>query len=177
MKLKALTAVLLASLMLYFGDVAGTAADIQLPKPDRTNADQATLDEFAAFYDGMEQALEAEDIDRIMTFYADDYLHHGITEKQLRFMWLEIFGEFEDLYSVHVFSRIDVHGSDAIFACTGALLGVPNGGKEYEAVDQWVNQNHWLTKVDGKWKIIGGAAKEAATATRRGRMMELHPLF
>ena len=69
-----------------------------------------------------------------------------------------------------------VHGGDAILACTGALLGIPLEGGDYQAVDRWVNQNHWLTKVGGQWKMIGGATHEAPS--RPGsRTLELHPLF
>ena len=122
------------------------------------------------------QTRAAEDIDRLMSYYADDYLHRGITKKQLRFMWLEILSEFSELYSVHIFAKIDVHGGDAILACTGALLGIPLEGGDYQAVDRWVNQNHWLTKVGDQWKIIGGATHEVPS--RPGsRTLELHPLF
>jgi ketosteroid isomerase-like protein len=151
-------------------------AEIQLPKPEKTNADQAILKEFGVFYTQVEEALATENIDRIMDFYADDYLHHGITKKQLKFMWLEIFSEFSDLYSVHIFSKITVHGGDAILVCTGALLGIPPEGGDYQAVDRWVNQNHWLTKADGEWKMIGGAT-HASPGKRGSRSLELHPLF
>ncbi len=114
------------------------------------NADEKTLREFTAFYDKIEEAMAAEDIDRIMDFYAEDYLHHGITKKQLKFMWLEVFGNFSDLYSVHVFTKITVHGNDAILVCTGGLFGIEDGRSDYTTVDQWVTQNHWLTKVGGK---------------------------
>jgi ketosteroid isomerase-like protein len=155
--------------------VAGGAAraDIQMPKPERTNADARTEAEFAAFYEQFEEALQGEDIDTIMSFYAGDYLHHGITKRQLRFMWLEILGSFDDLYSVHIFSKITVHGDDAILVCTGALLGIDKKGADYQAVDRWVNQNHWLTRIDGKWRMIGGATKPQSL----GSKLELHPFF
>jgi len=171
-----LTTILLLLLAMTTGPVSTATAEIQLSRPDRTNADAMTLQEFEAFYEEIEKALAAEDIDRMMSFYAEDYLHHGITKKQLKFMWLEIFSEYSDLYSVHIFSRIDAHGHDSILVCTGALLGIPEGGSDYEAVDRWVSQNHWLTKVDGNWKMIGGATHERA-ATKGSGALELHPLF
>ena len=176
MKRRVVIGVLLAFLVGSTLHLGQTRAEIQLPKPEKSNADAMTLKEFEAFYDQIEEALTTEDIDRIMSFYADEYLHHGITKKQLRFMWLEIFSEFSELYSVHIFSKIDVHGNDAILVCTGAVLGIPPEGGDYQAVDRWVNQNHWLTKVDGQWKMIGGATHQAPT--RPGsRTLELHPLF
>ncbi len=170
------SAVLSILLVSMIGPVPSAVADVQFPKPEKTNADEGTVQEFEAFYEQIEMALADEDIDRIMSFYAEDYLHHGITKKQLKFMWLEIFSEFSDLYSVHIFSRIDVHGGDAILVCTGVLLGIPLEGGDYQTVDRWVNQNHWLTKVDGEWRMIGGATHESPTA-RGSRKLELHPLF
>jgi ketosteroid isomerase-like protein len=158
------------------GPVPSAVADVQFPKAEKTNADENVVQEFEAFYDQIEAALASEDIDRIMSFYAEDYLHHGITKKQLKFMWLEIFSEFSDLYSVHIFTRVDVHGGDAILVCTGALLGIPPEGGDYQTVDRWVSQNHWLTKVDGQWRMIGGATHESPAA-RGSRKLELHPLF
>lgn len=121
-------------MILIPGHITRAAAEIQYPKPAKLNADEKTLKEFSAFYDQIEEALKEEDLDKIMTFYADDYLHHGITKKQLRFMWLEIFSNFSDLYSVHAFTKIDVHGDDAILVCTGALFGIAKAGDDYTTV-------------------------------------------
>lgn len=176
MKRGMIATILLLLLAVATGPVSTAVAEIQLSRPDRTNADAMTLAEFEAFYDEIEKALAAEDIDQVMSFYAEDYLHYGITKKQLKFMWLEIFGEYSDLYSVHIFSRIDAHGDDSILVCTGALLGIPEEGGDYEAVDRWVSQNHWLTKVDGEWKMIGGATHERSATKGSGRL-EIHPLF
>lgn len=170
------SAVLSILLVSMIGPVPGAVADVQFPRAAKTNADEGTVREFEDFYEQIEAALTSEDIDRIMSFYAEDYLHHGITKKQLKFMWLEIFSEFSDLYSVHIFTRVDVHGGDAILVCTGALLGIPPEGGDYLTVDRWVSQNHWLTKVDGQWRMIGGATHESPIS-RGSRKLELHPLF
>ena len=172
MKHGIISAVLSVLLVSMIGPVPGAVADVQFPKAAKTNADEGTVREFADFYDQIEAALASEDIDRIMSFYAEDYLHRGITKKQLKFMWLEIFSEFSELYSVHIFTRVDVHGGDAILVCTGALLGIPLEGGDYQTVDRWVSQNHWLTKVDGQWRMIGGATHESPTA-RGSRKLEL----
>ncbi len=175
MRFKALTAGLLALVILPPIHVPTAQAEIQFPKAAKTNADEKTLAEFCVFYDEIEKALKEEDVGKIMLFYADDYLNHGITKKQLKFMWLEVFGAFSDLYSVHIFTEITIHGDDAILVCTGGLFGVAKGNKDYTTVDQWVTQNHWLTKVGGKWKMIGGATHFAPR--KRGSRLELHPFF
>lgn len=97
MRFKALTAGLLALVILPAIHVPAAQAAIQFPKAAKTNAGEKTLAEFSAFYDEIEKALKEKDVGKIMPFYADDYLHHGITKKQLKFMWLEVFSAFSDL--------------------------------------------------------------------------------
>ncbi len=128
MTLRSAAAVCLASLELALGYTPDAGAEIQFPKPARTNADAQTL------------------------------------------------AEFTDLYSVHVFSKITVHGGDAILVCTGALLGIAPDEEDYQAVDRWVNQDHWPTKVGDEWKMIGGATHEVP-ALGSSRQLEIHPLF
>ncbi len=149
--------------------------EIQIPEEDQIVANYQTMEEFRAFYDEVEAALKAEDVDRIMALYADDYLHQGITKRQLRFMWLEIFNAYDDLYSIHAFSNIHVTGGDAILNCTGALMGIEKKGKDFLAVDRWIQLNHWLTRVDGKWKMVGGASHTGATL--KESKDDSHPLF
>lgn len=175
MKLTYVAAGLLAFLLVLPGSVSSASAESQFPKASKTNADAKTTEEFRAFYEEVEKALAAEDVGRIMSFYSDDYLHHGITKKQLKFMWLEVFSNFDDLYSVHVFTKINVHGNDAILVCTGGLFGIANKGEDYITVDHWLTAPHWVTRIDGKWKIIGGATHKAPV--KRGSKLELHPFF
>lgn len=150
-------------------------AEIQLPEEEKIVANYQAMQQFRAFYDEVEAALKAEDINRIMALYADDYLHQGITKRQLRFMWLEIFNAYDELYSIHAFSKINVTGADAILNCTGALLGVEKKGEEYQAVDRWIMLNHWLTRINGKWKMVGGASHTGATL--KEAKDDSHPLF
>ncbi|MDP6390542.1 MAG: hypothetical protein QF654_11655 [Alphaproteobacteria bacterium] len=174
MRLTFLKAATVGLALVLAGAVAATA-ETQFPKPRMTNADDKTNEEFRQFYEEIEAALKSEDVEKIMSFYSDDYLHHGITKKQLKFMWLEVFTNFDDLYSVHVFTKITVAGSDAILVCTGGLFGIARKGDDYTTVDQWVAQPHWVTKEAGKWKMIGGATH--GSPRRRGGRMELHPFF
>ena len=175
MKLPHVAAALLALYLVLPGSVSTALAELQFPKSSKTNADAKATEEFRSFYEELEAALLAEDIGKIMSFYSDEYQHHGITKKQLKFMWLEVFSNFDDLYSVHVFTKITVHGEDAILVCTGGLFGIAKEGEDYITVDNWVTAPHWLTKTDGKWKIIGGATHKAPV--KRGSKLELHPFF
>ena len=169
------SALIAAAICLSLAFTGPAAGEIQMPEAAKTNADARTTAEFEKFYEEIEAALKAKDLDKLISFYADDYQHHGITKKQLRFMWLEVLSEFSDLYSVHVFTRITVQGDDAILVCTGGLFGIEEGNTDYTTVDQWVKLNHWLTKVDGKWKMIGGATRSSPRG--RGSASESHPFF
>ena len=66
----------LASLLFVAG---GAKAEYQLPSQEDIVANAEALQSLEKFYDDMEAALKAEDIDAIMSFYAKDYLHRGIT--------------------------------------------------------------------------------------------------
>ena len=79
MRFKALTAGLLALVILPAIHVPAAQAAIQFPKAAKTNAGEKTLAEFSAF---------------------------------------------SNLYSVHIFTEITIHGDDAILVCTGGLFGV-----------------------------------------------------
>jgi ketosteroid isomerase-like protein len=172
MKIASLLMVLTAALVF---SVMPARANIQLPDADQIVANYEAMQELRTFYDEVEAALKTEDIGRIMALYADDYLHQGITKRQLRFMWLEIFNAYDDLYSIHAFSNIHVTGEDAILNCTGALMGIETGQKDFIAVDRWIMLNHWLTRINGKWKMVGGASHTGATL--KESKDDSHPLF
>jgi ketosteroid isomerase-like protein len=167
-----LIALIFISSSALWGEVGSS---VHFPQPEKINADKKTVEELKEFYIKLEKALAQEDMDTLMTFYADDYQHHGITKRQLRFMWLEILNNYDHLYSAHIFTKIDLFGKDAVVVCTGGLFGIPKGSKsgDYEAIDSWVNVNHWLNKMNGKWMMVGGGTH----STRGALGLELHPLF
>lgn len=128
------------------------SGEYRMPKPDRMNVDQLTTRELEDFYTKIKGVSGAEELDRIMHSRADECLYHAIDKRQLRSMWLEIFSDFSDRHTAHMFSEIEVYGDDAILTCTVALLGIPVEGAGYEANDRWLSQNHWLsgTMVSGR---------------------------
>lgn len=152
-------------------------ARIVMPAPGMVHADEKTVHEIEALYDGLEDALADKDIDRIMTFYADDYSHNSATKAQLKFLWDNEFGKFDKLYSVHAFTDINVVDNEAAIVCTGTLFGLPKGGKEFVVVDTWAEQPHYLTKKSGSWKIVGGATHWKREPVKGGFRLEFHPFF
>ena len=110
---------------------------VNWPPLDKLKADKKTVKELTTFYKEMEAALHNEDIESLMSFYTDDYLHHGITKRELRFMWLEILNNYDDLYSSHILTKVDQSGAGGdIIAFTRMLKKLDFR----EAIDYLVTQ-------------------------------------
>jgi ketosteroid isomerase-like protein len=159
-------------------------AHVQLPPAEVIKADKQDVTDIVAVYGKIEEALAKEDIDAIMTFYADDYFHQGITKSQIRNLWVNIFANFDSLNSTHVFNSVKVLENEAAVTCTGSLLGIPKGSKDkaYVSVDKWDNMKHYLSKKSGSWMIVGGASHwQVEPILKYGEdvkyQLEFHPLF
>ena len=144
---------------------------------------KAALKEIELFYDNLEGAIGKEDIDALMALYADDYNHNGVDKAHLSRLWERTFTLFEDLYSVHIFSSIDLKGGEAILVCTGVLYGKPVGSGTHEIVDNWAAQNHRLVRTakGGSWQMAGGAThwytKKGERPGGLSYRLEFHPFF
>lgn len=175
------------ALMLFLPGLAlkaGAAPHVQFPSPDMVSATSKDVKEIQEFYARVEDAMMKKDIDAMMKFYADDYFHKGITKEQVKGLWTNIFNSFERLNSAHIFSSVNVQGNDAAIVCTGTLYGIPKDSKEamFVTVDRWTNQDHYLSKINGNWQIVGGATHwmQNTNVKRGGKIeyqMEFHPLF
>lgn len=157
---------------------------IEFPPPGEIQASKNDVRELKAFYAKLEDSLIKEDLDAVMRSYSNDYFHRGITKQQVRLLWKDIFSNFHKLKSLHIFSKIIVQDTEALLVCTGTLLGVPAGPDSAKnvAVDKWINQNHFLSKIGGSWKIVGGAShwRSETTMLPGGGVdyqLEFHPLF
>ncbi len=171
-------------LFLIINSRADAMPHVQFPSSDAIVGNKDALKDLEAFYGKLEDALAKKDLGALMTFYADDYFHNGMTKETIKSLWSNIFKNFNGLNSIHVFSSIEIQGSEAVITCTGTLLGVPKDSKDNQnvAVDRWINQNHWLSKKGGSWQIVGGATHWVSeTKARPGKrieyQVEFHPLF
>ncbi|MBI5888065.1 MAG: hypothetical protein HZB82_05050 [Deltaproteobacteria bacterium] len=187
MKKTGTVAVVLLSFMLLLSSFAATAdaaPHVQFPPSDAIEASKESVKELETFYAKVEEALIKKDVNALMAFYANDYFHNGMTKDIIKALWTNIFKNFDNLNSIHVFSSVLVQENEAVVACTGTLLGIPKDSKDkqYVAVDRWINQSHWLSKRGGSWQIVGGATHWLTeTKVRTGRpveyQLEFHPLF
>lgn len=157
---------------------------VQFPHEDEIHATPQQLDELRAFYAALEQALSQKDLDGMMSFYADDYFHQETTRAQLRRLWEDTFKNYDNLRALHVINGLTVVDTEAIIVCTGSLLGVPDGsgGNGYVTINSWADQNHFISKARGSWKIVGGGTHRLLKTNTlpNGAMehrVEQHPLY
>ena len=180
-----LIAVLISTFILTSGNFsfADAKSRIQLPPSEQINADKKSVKELEAFYDGIEDALDRRDLDKLMTYYADDYSHNYVSKDQLRNLWSDIFKRFDQLYSTHIFNAVNVWNGEASVKCTGVLMGQPNDSDTHEIVDNWTATNHYLTKRSGTWQIMGGASRwhtvqeTSTTGEKTAYHIEFHPFY
>ncbi len=180
-----LIAVLISTFILTSGNFSTTDAKsrIQLPPSGQIDADKKSVRELEAFYDGIEEALDRKDLDKLMSYYADDYSHNYVSKDQLRNLWSDLFNRFDHLYSTHIFNTVNVWKGEAAVTCTGVLMGQPKDGDTHEIVDNWTASNHYLTKKSGSWQIMGGASRwhtvqKADTAGEKTTYhIEFHPFY
>lgn len=175
----------MAGFILSEGLAFNAYSHVQLPPSEVVKASRQDLDDIVSTYGKIEEAVAKEDLDAVMSFYAEDYFHQGITRNMIRNLWASIFNDFDSLNSAHAFSVVAVSGKEAKLTCTGTLLGIPKGSadKKFVAVDKWAAIDHYLSKTDGGWKIAGGASHWLVEpmVKKYGEdvkyQLEFHPLF
>lgn len=141
-----------------------------------TTAGKELFDEVMNFFDEAEMAIEAKDLDKLMTLYSDSY-SNGVRKKaDIAVAWKRLFNDFSGLAMTHNMhlSMNDPKANLVIMTCSGILVGVPTGEKESIALDYWLNNDHVLVKESGKWKIVGSIGKEQK---RLWFDKPMHPLF
>jgi ketosteroid isomerase-like protein len=140
--------------------------------------DRATVAELLATFDRAEQAVQARDLNAVMAFYSDDYHYHGLKKTEMRKIWDELFADYRQISSTHLFSTIRTgrskSGLTAEVTCTGALWATSDLTGLRVPIDSWHEEVHFLVKEDGSWRIRGNAG-EAPKTLPFGTAP--HPLF
>jgi hypothetical protein len=155
-----------------------TVAKVEVPSYATVTADDATVKEILAAFDRAEQAIQARDVDGLMSLYSKRYNYHKLRKSDARRLWEEMLEYHHQLHSTHVFTDIKTTQVDgetrAEVKCTGALWGISGESGEKVTVDSWFEEVHYLVKEDGVWRIIGNAGR-APESPRFGHAP--HPLF
>ena len=124
-------------------------------------ADKNTVNEILSTFKQAEEAVQRRDLDALMALYADNYKHHGFTKDTLRTEWKQLFQDYRDFSTTHVLTRIAVESDktpqSAQVTCTGSLWAISNETNERANIDSWFGEVHYLTYVDGVWRMRGHA--------------------
>ncbi len=171
--------VLLVSTVLAYATYSRVAlAKVQVVLDAAIAADEKTVSEIVAAFDQAESAIQARDLDTLMTLYSKQYNYHRLRKSDARRLWEEIFEYNRQLHSTHLFTQIKTVESGgelrAEVTCTGALWGIGAESGQKVTVDSWFDEVHYLIKENGKWRIIGNAGS-VPEMPRFGHAP--HPLF
>ncbi len=137
------------------------------------------LREIQAAFGRAEIAVQKQDLDQLLQFYAKAYNYHGLKPADVCRIWDEVFTHYHNLSSTHLFSEVKVFraGSQlrAEITCTGGLYGTEVQGGAHITLDSWLQEVHYLVHEDGAWRFLGnaGVAPSAEPVTSSPH----HPLF
>ncbi|MGA6828774.1 hypothetical protein ACO9S2_14335 [Nitrospira sp. NS4] len=142
-------------------------------------ATQPVVQELLAAFGRAESAVQRQDLDALLKFYAEAYNYHGLKRADVRRIWGEVFEHYTGLSSTHLFSDIKVlrSGSQlrAEVTCTGGLYGAERKGGQRITLDSWFREVHFLVHEDGAWRFLGNAGQAPGTAPFTSSPH--HPLF
>jgi len=142
----------------------GTAeAKIVVPAGAVIEADDATVSSIVAMFERAEQAVKAHDLETLLSLYSSQYNYHGLKKDDVRKIWKDLFEEYSEIASTHLFSKIAKvgSGSQAVVevTCTGHLWAVSKTSKLYVPIDSWHEEVHFLIFEDGAWRIRGNVGE------------------
>ena len=138
-----------------------------------------TVQEILAAFGRAETAVQKQDLDPLLQFYAKGYNYHGLKPADVRRIWGEVFTHYHNLSSTHLFSEVKLFRSGsqlhAEITCTGGLYGTEAGDGTRITLDSWFHEVHYLVHEDGAWRFLGNAG--AAPSTAPFTSSPHHPLF
>jgi hypothetical protein len=125
------------------------SADIQ--------TDQRTVEELLVTFHRADKALHQQDLDTLMNIYSKNYNYHGIDKAELRNIWQDLFTQYRDFSSTHVFSKIVVDekktSPTAGITCTGSIWAISRVTGQRVNIDSWFGDVHHLVYEDGKGRV------------------------
>ena len=115
--------------------------------------------ELIGTFDHAQEAIRAQDLDRMMVLYAQNYDYRGLTKAGIRQIWADLFSHYDFITNIHTFSAIKVGGSPgrptAEITCTGSLWANSVETNERIAIDSWNEEVHYLVREEDGWRIVG----------------------
>lgn len=143
--------------------IATTQAKIVIPEGSVIEVDRSTVDAVVALFQRAEQAIKAHDLDTVMAVYSSQYNYHGLNKESIRKVWVDLFDEYGEIASTHLFTKFNKvgSGSKAVLevTCTGHLWAVSKTSGLYVPIDSWHEEVHYLAFEEGHWRIRGNVGE------------------
>ena len=156
----------IATLMIvivFFVGMGTAQAKIAVPAGSAIEVDESTVNAVVAVFERAEQAIKAHDLETVMTAYASQYNYHGLKKADIRKVWKELFDEYGEIASTHLFTKVTKVGSgrNAVLevTCTGHLWAVSKTSGLYVPIDSWHEEVHYLAFEGGDWRIQGNVGE------------------
>jgi len=151
-------------LIAFLAGIQATEAKIVVPPSGSViEVDGATLKAVVGIFEEAEGAIKAHDLEKVMAIYSPQYNYHGLKKDDLRKIWKELFGEYQEIASTHLFTKMAKVGSgrDAVLevTCTGHLWARSKTSGLYVPIDSWYEEVHYLVLEDGAWRIRGNVGE------------------
>lgn len=142
-----------------FGIGTGEAKIVVPPSGSLIEVDEATVNAVVTTFEQAEQAIKAHDLDKVMAVYSLQYNYHGLKKDDLRKIWKDLFDEYQEIASTHLFTKMAKIGTgrDAVVevTCTGHLWARSKTSGLYVPIDSWYEEVHYVVLEDGAWRIRG----------------------
>ena len=129
------------------------------PSGSVIEVDAATLKAVVGLFEAAEDAIKAHDLHQVMAMYSPHYNYHGLKKDDVQKIWKDLFDEYEEIASTHLFTKMTKAGSgrDTVLevTCTGHLWARSKTSGLYVPIDSWHEEVHYLVLEDGTWHIRG----------------------
>jgi len=116
------------------------------------------IEEIKNAYAGIEVAVETEDIDTLMSYFSDDFLHDDQDKIHWWSQFQQLFDNYQNIQVEFTNVQIAVNGNAATATLHVKITGELQDGEAVETItDEDVSEdylNYWL-KEDGIWRLYG----------------------
>jgi len=147
----------------FLAGIGTAAAKIVVPSGSVIEVDKATVNTVVEAFEQAEQAIKAHNLEKVMAIYSSQYNYHGLKKDDLRKIWKELFDEYEEIASTHLFTKMTKVGAgrDTVLevTCTGHLWARSKTTGLYVPIDSWYEEVHYLVLEDGGWRLRGNVGE------------------
>ena len=183
---------LTAGLLVFYGGLPDSARAVVQVLPEATLtidgrmvrgrpavSGDVTVKEILAAFGRAEAAVQKQDLETLMSFYAPAFNYHGLKPDGVRRIWSEVFEYYRKVSSTHLFSEIRIIQAGTQVrvevTCTGGLYGTDRKTGKAITLDSWFQEVHYLVRDQGVWRLLGN--KGDAPVVAPFSSVPHHPLF